>query len=112
MRHQSLTQLLKVRRALPEPEVRYFMHQLLEGCRHVHSNNIIHRDIKLGNLLLDRNMELKICDFGLATHVRYEGEKKVYVMHHFNQQVNNLKYKIHFYDILFQNTLVLASRLN
>jgi serine/threonine protein kinase len=68
--------LLKARRALPEPEVRYFIRQLMEGCKHIHLNRVVHRDIKLGNLLLDANMELKICDFGLATRMRFESEKK------------------------------------
>jgi serine/threonine protein kinase len=78
---QSLSHLLKQRRALPEPEVRYFVRQLMEGCKYIHGNRVIHRDIKLGNLLLDANMELKICDFGLATNVRYEGEIKQYVQY-------------------------------
>ena len=33
---------------------------------YVHSNNIIHRDLKLGNLFLTERMHLKIGDFGLA----------------------------------------------
>lgn len=37
---------------------------------------MIHRDLKLGNLFLDSKMEVKLGDFGLATKVTYEGEKK------------------------------------
>ena len=36
------------------------------GLLHLHSNNIIHGDIKSGNILLDKHFEPKIGDFGLA----------------------------------------------
>jgi len=57
------------------------MRRLVAGLRYIHSHRIIHRDLKLGNMLLDEGMELKIADFGLATRVEYEGEKKMYVKH-------------------------------
>ena len=37
-----------------------------KGLCHLHANNIIHGDIKSGNILLDRHFEPKIGDFGLA----------------------------------------------
>lgn len=74
---QSLVEMLRVRKMLTEPEVRYFMRQMVEGCRYIHACQIIHRDFKLGNMLLSDIMELKIADFGLATQVLYEGEKKM-----------------------------------
>jgi len=55
------------------------MRRLVAGVRYIHSQRVIHRDLKLGNMLLDEGMELKIADFGLATRVEYEGEKKMYV---------------------------------
>lgn len=76
---QSLVHMLRQRKTLTEPEVRYHMKHLLEGVRYIHSRNIIHRDLKLGNMLLNENMNVKIADFGLATRVDYEGEKKMYV---------------------------------
>ncbi|GBN25450.1 Serine/threonine-protein kinase PLK2 [Araneus ventricosus] len=66
---KSLVHILRNRRILTEPEVRYFMLQLAEGVQHTHSQGIIHRDLKLGNMLLSEEMEVKIGDFGLATHV-------------------------------------------
>ena len=42
----------------------------------MHSNKVIHRDLKLGNLFLNDNMEIKLGDFGLATKLDFEGEKK------------------------------------
>ena len=69
--------MLKHRKTLTEPEVRYFMSQLVSGVKHIHHNDIVHRDLKLGNMLLNNDMQLKIADFGLATRVEYDGEKKM-----------------------------------
>uniref|UniRef100_A0A6N2LCM3 mitogen-activated protein kinase n=1 Tax=Salix viminalis TaxID=40686 RepID=A0A6N2LCM3_SALVM len=44
----------------------YFFMQLLRGLKYLHSANILHRDLKPGNLLINANCDLKICDFGLA----------------------------------------------
>lgn len=41
----------------------------------MHNSNIIHRDLKLGNLFLGNKMKLKVGDFGLATKVSFTGEK-------------------------------------
>ncbi|KQK04318.1 probable serine/threonine-protein kinase At1g54610 isoform X2 [Brachypodium distachyon] len=48
------------------PQIKCYMHQLLSGLEHCHDNNVLHRDIKGSNLLLDNNGVLKIADFGLA----------------------------------------------
>ncbi|BFY99869.1 hypothetical protein BsWGS_02909 [Bradybaena similaris] len=76
---KSLVHVLKHRKYLTEPEVRYYLRQLVEGVEYIHSNQIIHRDLKLGNMLLNHDMELKLADFGLATRVDFAGEKKMTV---------------------------------
>lgn len=43
---------------------------------YIHSKNIVHRDLKLGNILVNDNMHIKICDFGLSTRIRETGEKR------------------------------------
>ncbi|CAL4963670.1 unnamed protein product [Urochloa decumbens] len=48
-------------------KIKCYMQQLLSGLEHCHDNNVLHRDIKGSNLLLDNNGILKIADFGLAT---------------------------------------------
>jgi serine/threonine protein kinase len=42
----------------------------------MHDNNVIHRDLKLGNLFLDGHMNVKVGDFGLAALIENEGERK------------------------------------
>lgn len=77
--NQSLSDLVKRRKRLHELEARFYIQQLVKGMEYVHSNNIIHRDLKLGNLFLTERMQLKIGDFGLAAQVTYEGERKITV---------------------------------
>lgn len=60
-------EVLKRRKRVTEPEVRYFGIQLLSALNYLHVNKILHRDLKLGNLFLDHNMQIKLGDFGLAT---------------------------------------------
>lgn len=57
---QSLLELHKRRKALSEPEVRYYLRQIILGCQYLHSQRVIHRDLKLGNLFLSDDMEVKI----------------------------------------------------
>lgn len=48
--------------------------QLLRGLKYIHSANILHRDLKPGNLLINSNCDLKICDFGLARTNNSKGQ--------------------------------------
>lgn len=51
---------------LEEDVVKSFMRQLLAGISHCHERGIIHRDLKPQNLLINKENQLKIADFGLA----------------------------------------------
>jgi len=73
---KSLMELHKRRKAVTEPEARYILLQLLDAAIHLHKNKVIHRDLKLGNLFINDNMELKLGDFGLATRLDFDGERK------------------------------------
>lgn len=57
---QSLLELHKRRKAVTEPEARYYMMQLLKGIDYLHKNRVIHRDLKLGNIFLNDDMDVKI----------------------------------------------------
>ena len=50
-----------------ETRSRFFMHQLVDAIGYLHNNEVVHRDLKLENILVNDNMDLKIADFGFAT---------------------------------------------
>ncbi|CAN0042395.1 unnamed protein product, partial [Phaeothamnion confervicola] len=62
----DLHRIIQSPQALSDAHHRYFMYQLLRGVKFLHDNRIIHRDLKPGNLLVTKNCQLKITDFGLA----------------------------------------------
>ena len=74
--NQTLNELLKRRKRLTEIEVQCYIVQLIKALKYLHSHRVIHRDLKLGNLFLTDKMELKVGDFGLATKLDFEGERK------------------------------------
>ncbi|CAK4633007.1 hypothetical protein LEN26_010887 [Aphanomyces euteiches] len=54
---------------LSESHYKYFLHQILRGVKHMHDNGVLHRDLKPGNILVTKNCQIKIADFGLARSV-------------------------------------------
>ena len=56
--------------------MRYYLAKILSAVKYMHENKVIHRDLKLGNLFLGQNLMIKIEDFGLATRLEYDGERK------------------------------------
>jgi serine/threonine protein kinase len=51
---------------LPEYDTKHIFRQILYGLAHCHCRSVMHRDIKLDNILLDSNSNIKIWDFGIA----------------------------------------------
>ncbi|KAI9828903.1 MAG: Cell cycle serine/threonine-protein kinase cdc5/MSD2 [Phylliscum demangeonii] len=62
----SLMDMVRRRRFLSEPEVRRYTIQTCGAIKYMHSKNVLHRDLKMGNIFLDDQMNVKIGDFGLA----------------------------------------------
>lgn len=74
--NSTLNDQVKRRKRLSELEVQCYCVQLLLAIKYMHSNRVIHRDLKLGNLFLTEKMEVKVGDFGLAAKIEFEGERK------------------------------------
>ena len=50
--------------------IRSFVYQMCKAVSYLHKNNMIHRDVKPENLLIDENLNLKLCDFGFARKIK------------------------------------------
>ena len=100
VRGGSLRKLLTKRqmrkRPLTEEEVRVIMKSILEAVHHLHNHNVIHRDLKLENILLDDFKDLstiKIADFGLSVKRDYYlSEKCGTLLYMAPEQVNKSSY--------------------
>ncbi|KAM4050480.1 serine/threonine-protein kinase PLK2 [Anomaloglossus baeobatrachus] len=66
---RSMAHILKTRKVLTDPEVRYYLKQIVSGLKYLHEQEILHRDLKLGNFFINEGMELKVGDFGLAARL-------------------------------------------
>ncbi|KAF2099628.1 hypothetical protein NA57DRAFT_75130 [Rhizodiscina lignyota] len=62
----SLADAIKKRKFFTMPEIRRFIIQTCGAVKYLHCRNIVHRDLKTGNLFLDKDMNIKVGDFGLA----------------------------------------------
>jgi serine/threonine protein kinase len=70
----DLLNYVRKRRRLNEGVCKRLFRQIVEGLGHIHSRGIIHRDIKLDNILVDGKGNLKVADFGVGRTVK-KGEK-------------------------------------
>ena len=70
----NLFSFVKKRRKLSEKISKFLFKQIILGIQHIHSKKIVHRDIKLENILIDLNNKIKICDFGIGIMLESENE--------------------------------------
>eukprot|EP01137_Pigoraptor_chileana_P017011 Opistho-2@74453 len=66
----ELFDYIVARHRLNEKEARKFIRQMISAIHYCHKNGIVHRDLKLENLLLDKNGNIKITDFGFSAMYR------------------------------------------
>ena len=62
----NLYSFVKKRRKLTEKTAKFLFWQIIQGIKYMHSRGVVHRDIKLENILIDLNNNVKICDFGIG----------------------------------------------
>ena len=76
----DLHKIIYSRNKLTDEHYQYFIYQILNGLKYIHSAGVVHRDLKPSNLLVNSNCDLKICDFGLARGLEWNQELTEYVV--------------------------------
>ena len=72
---------MRARRRLPEPEAARLLQQLLAALACCHARDVVHRDVKLENVLLDGGGDARLIDFGLCGY--YAAGKRLRWVPHF-----------------------------
>ena len=78
----NLYSFVKKRRKLKEKTAKFLFWQIIQGIKYLHSMGVVHRDIKLENILIDLNNKIKICDFGIGKQIKpYKDKKSEYILY-------------------------------
>jgi len=68
----DMKQVIKSNQKFTSLHVEYILYQLCNSCLYMHSAGIVHRDLKLANILINSDCSIKVCDFGLARGINDE----------------------------------------
>jgi serine/threonine protein kinase len=66
----DLLSFIRKRTKINEITAKFIFRQILEAMKFTHSQGIVHRDIKLDNILIDLSNNIKLCDFGVSSRIR------------------------------------------
>lgn len=70
----DLLNYVRKRRKLTENYAKFVFRDIIKGIAYIHQNGVVHRDIKLDNILLDGRGRVKIADFGVSRKVKEKNE--------------------------------------
>ena len=68
--------LQTINRRINEDHIAYILRETAKAILHLHENNVIHRDIRGSNILLTKESEIKLCDFGLSRETKTTNGKR------------------------------------
>ena len=71
----NLYKYVKQNGSIAENDAGYIICQVLDALNYLHMKGIVHRDLKLSNILLTEKLSIKICDFGLAVQLSVPDEE-------------------------------------
>lgn len=75
-KNNSLNNYIKRKRKINESMTKSFTLQIVNALKYLHANKVIHRDLKLGNLFISEEGEIKLGDFGLAAKLEFDNDKR------------------------------------
>jgi len=73
----DLLKYIRRRRRIIENTAKYLFKQIILAIGYIHSKNVIHRDIKLENILIDNEGIVKVADFGISKETKIENDHKL-----------------------------------
>jgi serine/threonine protein kinase len=80
MENGSLASVLDKFGPLPEALVISYLHQILVGLQYLHEHNVLHRDIKAANILINKDGDIKVADFGVAEQINKDASARYSVV--------------------------------